>query len=364
MNRKKIVIIGELKSPNLGDSVICNVSESLMRKFHSDSTISIIDISIAKRPNTLFFCKLERYIRNRIARLYNLYLYGFSYLYFWKHIPCHSIVVLAGGALIQDYFAESLVSILRICRKKQCKVSFFSLGIGPLNQNYKRLIEQEILSNKNRIFISLRDHLEYFDERVKAYRHPDIAICSNMVYLCSPAAEKTVGIGIIDVELYNTNNPNDAITEIDYFNALKQIIKILHERNFRVELFCNGDYSDYSAAERFLSFSKLNDLNLHKRPIIAEDLISIISSFQYVIASRLHAIIISYSYKIPCFGLSWDSKVDEFFLFIKLNKNFLKLNEIQNIDAQNVIDRLLLTEYKSKCYEQLQNDVINQIKAL
>lgn len=361
---KRIVIIGELKSPNLGDSVICNVSESLIRKFHNDSTISLIDISIAKRPNTWLFCKIEHYVRNKIVIIYKLYLYIFSYLYFWKHIPCHSIVVLAGGALIQNFFAESLVSILRICRKKKCKIIFFSLGIGPLTHIYKRMIEEEILINQNRISISLRDHLDYFDERVKVCRHPDIAICSNIVYQCRYFSKGTVGIGIIDVELYNVNNPVNIVTEDEYFNGLMKIINILHEKDFRVELFCNGDFSDYAAAERFLSFSKFKNVNLRQRPTIAEDLVSIISSYQYVIASRLHAIIISYAYKIHCFGLSWDSKVDEFFSFINMKKNCLHLDQIMNIDAQGLIDTLLLTEYDINYYEQLQEEVINQIRTL
>jgi polysaccharide pyruvyl transferase WcaK-like protein len=87
----------------------------------------------------------------------------------------------------------------------------------------------------------------------------------------------------------------------------------------KVALFTNGAAEDEQALEALLGDTQIADLvgagKITRLPRAGtpQDLCRIIAASRGVIAHRLHACIVAYSYGIPIVGLNWDRKVQSFF---------------------------------------------------
>ena len=97
-----------------------------------------------------------------------------------------------------------------------------------------------------------------------------------------------------------------------------ETITLLLNAGYRVKLFTNGEAAD----DKFLhgklkrkvrTAIKRGKLKIADRPKTPEDLVREISDCNGIIAHRLHANIIAYSYKIPHIAISTNRKLDGFF---------------------------------------------------
>ena len=130
---------------------------------------------------------------------------------------------------------------------------------------------------------------------------------------------------------------------------------------YDVEIFTNGSPIDYIVAKSlYFRFNQL--LTLAVRPKNDRDLVYQISKYNIVIASRLHALILSYSYKIPFVGIVWDAKVEEFANLIGYSNRVYKMNCLTNINWSNTLEEI--RENGILKNELLISQVHEQIKTL
>ena len=356
---KSYLFVGESNSENLGDSVICNLTLQFARKELQDrADYSLFDISCAR-------CTLVGKLLSKLKQICNIDLFS-SYQFVYTYLRAYFIVsksttiIFVGGEIFLDYFINAIFALLSLSKRKGLNVRFHSCGVGKMSEKSNLRFLQYLKSVKLECF-TLRDGIKYYQSVIPNVRQiPDIAICANEFYLSSPKSKK-IGWGVINVESYNFNYPNNPISLEEYLLMSEFAIREILALGYDVEIFTNGSPIYYIVAKSLhFRFNQL--LTLAVRPKNDRDLVYQISKYNIVIASRLHALILSYSYKIPFVGIVWDAKVEEFANLIGYSNRVYKMSCLTNINWSNTLEEI--RENGILKNELLISQVHEQIKTL
>lgn len=360
---KKIVLVGELRSLNLGDSVIFFVFYSLLSKFYSGDIITL-DIS-DYRNSTNWIASLVRKINNHCTSFTNRIAYPYMRLKSLKDIPANSYVCFVGGALFQNYFIDSLIAILDTAKKKNCTLDFFSLGIGPLSQKNQKILQSAINRNRKKIF-SIRDGTHFWRKMGIPYiEQSDVATCSSIVYTGKKEnRDKVLGIGVISFSIYKQTFPETTLDESVYVQSIRHLVNAAIEKDYKVELFCNGDPSDYNESITIKNSIGKSEVSIAPRPTTHYELVNLIRNYSFVVATRLHALILSYSFCIPFYAIGWDPKVREWLSSIQRNDLGVMLDKIDTISWNDILKTKNLSLTDQERLVSFQNSLIERIKEI
>lgn len=357
---KQVVLISELNSSNLGDVVISCLSKQVFQ--NKASQILQFDIStsrlllVSRIINKLLLGKLFK-------SLYRKYLIFVTEFELNKILTNETIIVFSGGQMFLDYFAPSIIGVLRGAIKRNIPVHFFACGIGKMTT--QNINELTALLTKCDVKITLRDGLSHFRGNILTNVEfcPDIAIKSSCYYGTKNTISNNVGFGCIDIFYYNQNSPQKIITESEYVNSCIHAVSEILKLGYTVTLFTNGSQTDFNVCNKI--YKRLCDnknVRIAPRPKTDVELVEIIKNFSFVVASRLHALIISYSYKIPFLGFAWDDKLYSFERVIGFSsgKIIKKIYEMNVVCWENVFKEINEEEFFAK-FEEL-NSIINKNK--
>ena len=157
----------------------------------------------------------------------------------------------------------------------------------------------------------------------------DPAVWSSEVFRKEKKAGKgKIGIGVIRGKIFKDNGVNYTQEQLFtfYVNLVHQLIK---EGYKQIELFTNGNTADTAFATAILRSLKLEGVDcLLKIPTSAEMLVEIISSYDAIVAARLHACIIAYSLKVPFVGLVWNDKLRFFGKNVQMESCFIPVGNL------------------------------------
>lgn len=386
--KKKILVVGEYYSENLGDGIICENVKYILSSAFPDAEIKISDImgrtkfednyhqissttvnSQSKRE------QIKSYLSSKEGK-------GFGYLYErliyrkWKKERAEGLtnirnvlheqfdlVVFAGGQLLYEPFVIPIEEHLKILNETETPIIFNGCGIGAFSNNYILNRFNRILNNSNIKSITVRDYVNEVNKKIlannpiKAIKTSDSALWTKDTYsITESQTRRTVGLGII-----HRNNPEFMRKQR---NLYKEIILLLESQGQEWELFCNGEIVDQEFA-----YELVQELNLPKSKVAdrtkrPHELVELIASYDSIISFRLHSHIVASSLRVPSIGMTWDKKVNFFFeSFNSGNRCFnvdstpqdiiSKLNEIKN----NPLDGKILSNSK----EELKNILIDVV---
>lgn len=344
---KKILIIAEKYSSNLGDPLIYSIVDTIFsKKYVTDS----IDLSGRKLFNHEESSNFEKN-PNLIKKVYKILKYNLKKIgicisgksmnnvkiefinNFDNKIAEYSpdCILFAGGQMFIDSFFSQIIYVLKYCEKNNIPVFFNACGCSNKVFLYEKRYMKKILKNSCVKYISLRDKYDIFkkyDRRNVLFETFDTAILSNSVISRRVFSENKTGIGIMYSNFYSYKQ------QFDFWSS---ILKKLDINNIDYEIFCNGSIDDYNF---IIEICKKNNINLSKIlncPRSYNELIDIICRFDNILSMRLHSLIIAYSYKIPAIAISWDSKVKEFYKKIRNDDCCFNLDS----NVEKVISSLL-----------------------
>ena len=337
---KQIVLVSELKSPNLGDVVISSLSKKIFQK----EVYNVLQFNIST-SRLLFSSRIinKLIIGKQLKRLYRKYLIYKTKNAFDKILNNESAIVFSGGQMFLDYFIPSIIGILNIAKQRNIPIYFFACGTGGMsNENIEEL---STLLSKCKVNITLRDGLELFRKNIYSDVEfcPDVAIKASFYYGDKNINSNIIGFGCIDVFYYNQNSPQKVITESEYVDRCVQAVSDILKLGYIVTLFTNGAQSDYILCTKVHKrFCNNKNIRIAPRPRTDVELVELIKGFRFVIASRLHALIISYSYKIPFLGFAWDDKLYSFENIIGFSSGTIikKLEDMNNVCWRNVFENI------------------------
>lgn len=360
---KKMLLVGVTASTNYGDNVICETFRGLLQSLtgkktklvHIEYTPWLMKI-ILKFLN-VYSCCTKKHCNDLIYRIRRRLLS--------KELKKEQLdVVFVGGQMFFDYFIPYIRLFVESAAIANTKVYFYACGVGRLNEINKEQLKL-LLKKDNIGLISVRDNLNSIKELdVDVVFKPDVAICCDLNYVdVKPDSmdRNVIGLGVISTSYYNKNNKGAEISEDTYILMMCNLIKSIHALGFKVELFCNGEQGDYEMAIKISQRFNTFNVSVSEIPNNAQELIEQIIKYKYVIASRLHALIISYSYNIPFIGLGWDEKVKEFFSLIGHSERCIDLSLLNDADWNSLLQELN-QGLKQERRRNLRTEIISAIK--
>lgn len=319
----KILLVGEYYSDNLGDPLLCQTVETIIREAYPDADIIPFDMGGRISSTEYYEPKTSPFLDDITKRVCDLFHYyrraaicrayekdKMRHLRVWYSLKelqrkhKFDLVIFAGGSLFMDYFAGIINLIIRRFAFTKTRILFHACGMSTLDADGEYLLRQ-VLCSKKVVSISLRDSCERFVElfpvKAKVSKTYDTALNCSRYY--QPAIEKCaeLGIGLID----------------RCYDQQLALIRYYMQSSVKWKAFTNGSVYDYGYAVKLLTDAgipaeKLGEY-LMERPMTAGDLIRTVTGFEGIIAFRMHCQIVAASFGIPSFGFAWDRKVAEFY---------------------------------------------------
>ena len=319
----KILLIGEYYSENLGDPLLCQGVERILKERYPQAQIFSFDLT-GRISSTEFYepkshptaawieQKLsDRFLYYRRAAILRAYEQDKDRcLRVWDSLGellrkhRFELAVFAGGSLFMDYFAGVIHLVLRRLSLTRTKVLFHACGMSGLSEDGVYLLRQ-VLGSGQVVSISLRDSYEGFTElfpvKARVRQTYDTALNCSRWYPKSTERRAEFGIGMID-------------------RCYEQQMRLIQECMASGKswmAFTNGSPYDQQYAAKLLTDAGIPPEKLGaylaERPRTPEELISTVTGFDKIIAFRMHGQIAAASFGIPSFGIVWDEKLREFY---------------------------------------------------
>lgn len=339
------LVVGEFYSSNLGDPLLCETVVSVIRGSYPTAKIIPFDLSgkismtekyeiHSKSLPPWFHRKLKVFPAYR--KYYNKKKQEDKYSFITeplKQIKKKNkidLVVFAGGEMFMDFFVNKIQIIVGFFEKTP--IIFHACGMYYLSNDAKRIFYQ-IVRSANVKSVSVRDSynrfVEYFGSEKISNTYDTALLCS--LYSLPSQKKNDLGIGVIDRE--------------EFFSFQVSFIKEIQKSNINWQLFTNGSQSDYNAALRILKQIGIHESEtgeyLHSRPTSAKELIQEVTTYNRIVAFRLHCQIIAASFGIASYGFVWDDKVKEFYDKLSID-NYSYPNS--DIDINIILNKLALSK--------------------
>ncbi|EHR6736740.1 polysaccharide pyruvyl transferase family protein [Vibrio parahaemolyticus] len=375
MTAKKLVMVGYTHDTNLGDQVIADSAEYLIKKNIIDNEISVERFNLNYSNEFNSFKKLKRKVINKIlSRLSSSSSFDYKvgcYKRDYKNkFNDASAIVFAGGGMIkfkyQDCWAH-ISALVDTVANKPCPIFFNAVGVEGYDQsNYKCRLLKESLNHSAIKMVTTRDDLSLLNDGyiengdIKTAQVADSAVFSSEAYGIQKKSRDVVGLGLVRARIFKDNGIDLDRTQVIELYA--SLISELEARGQPYQLFTNGLKSDVDILEDLETYlgKQLNVIE----PQTPRELVELISTFKCTIAARLHACIISYSLTVPVVGLVWNNKVKMFGECIGYPERFFSH---QDFDANEIIDRLTLSVaegYEPNHYERYRETVNTSINKM
>ena len=345
---KKVLVVGAMYSPNLGDGVICQtVSEIVKKVLNAEPVVFGISGSTAfpkKSKSKRKYISVSSMIRN-VHMVKKLRYYRLKHK-LWKKLDLQGgdcdAIVFAGGQLFMDCFVNYIVWILEWAEEHNIRVVFNCCGMGKLSEKNRKLLEN-IFTFSCVHDISVRESTELFykqfSKKISVERICDPAMEVADYYHSKSAKKCRIGIGVI-----HPINFRDNCVKIDknqYVQILKVLIDWCSKQSVIFELFTNGDPLDTEFCNELADSLGCIE-NIAPIPMSPAQLVDIVTRYECIISFRLHSHIIATSYGIPTAAFIWDDKVEEFMRLIGRENRCLSMLRMPDVDEiSDVLCQLL-----------------------
>lgn len=392
-----IALLNVKYSPNLGDGIIAECFEAALKASPDVNSVRSCDLAgrttygdgvdasrqllfsilecLPPRLRALVFATLlRRLISTKLRAHYADGLAGAD------------VVIVGGGQLIADSnlnFPLKLSSALEQVDRTSTSVAIHGVGIGlKLGRKGRLLLRRAFGSNLVATHVRDQRSVERWNKQFSqpaAQKVWDPGLLASEVYGWPKRTERPrplVGFGITHpATLMRHADSKETILTIDDWTLFYQdLVRLLAAQNCDVELFSNGASEDdkfaasvYSA----ISSSPLANITvtLAERPKVPRQVAHTIAGYDAIIAHRLHANAIAYSYGIPHVGMGWDSKMEGFFEETKRSKYLIQTT--QSTTPANVgvklmsalrehIEPVAIASIQSQIHEQI-SDLVEKI---
>lgn len=356
---RNIVLAGLLHDRNLGEQAIYESTrhsvERALRGLGLAANLIELDLGAGwggKAPDPGWAAKLARIARRPFAR-------GEGAVYEEMRRECRrkidasvDAIIFTGGGLINFRheldFGRLIGAALRRADRFGVPVMLSGMGIEGYDAASKRCKELKRCLNRSCVKrISTRDDLDalrerYLDRgrgRIEVMRVSDAACALDAIYPASDARRDEIGLGIGRAGLFAENGRRTTGEEM--LALYSRIYAEIARRGKRCRLFTNGTLRDQRFAEALaerLGLDAGDPSLLAPRPECPAELVSIITSCEAVIATRLHACVIAYAYGVPFVGLVWNDKQIFFGEAIGHPDRFFEEGDFQ---AERIVDEAL-----------------------
>ena len=353
---KRILIFNVKYSSNVGDGIIAECLEEALSRANNVMTYDIggreefggsgviknpflkevLQSAASRAPE-----RIGRFFKNRLSD--RVIEKRFKPL--WREKARGAdLIVIGGGQLLADtdhYFPPRIKAVTDIAQALHTPFKLHAVGVSDPDryaEAARKMFEEAFLHNPYFKGGTVRDggslrHWRKLFPRIDIglSRDPGLLACDRYADIVKKSlsvkqkredGKKVIGVGVMSLEALRSCDPPPRSGDEDFFILLA---KELCDAGHKVCFFTNGAPEDEATLEgiRGGNFGKyVKDIYFAARPLIPADLARIIAGCDAVIAHRLHANIVAYSFGIPNIGLGWDKKLSAFCASVR-RENFI-----------------------------------------
>ncbi|MEM5516238.1 polysaccharide pyruvyl transferase family protein [Henriciella sp. AS95] len=389
----KVVLLNVKYSNNLGDGIIAECFEHALRRSGQKLTVESCDLagrtgygvesgglrSVALEILNMLPAAMRRPALASMVR-YQVKAKGLGE--YRRRLSDADVVIIGGGQLIADAglnFPLKISAAVELGRRNGARIAIFGAGVGHLVSEKGIELFREAFDDGLEL-VGLRDDLSIarwravFEEPTP-YRVRDPGLLVSDLYPVAKvngSSKPRIGVGVTDPRVLRLHSDaDDAWCENpDWIGLYAQFVTSLIEEGFDVSLFSNGAPDDQAFALRVMKrveaqHQSRKSISLMDRPVVPQQLAEMIAGFDAIVAHRLHANIIAYSYGVPHVGLSWDHKVNEFFKAVDRSEFLIGPRELMwSGKATDLVGRALREGIDPDGVSRAKRDALNDIERM
>lgn len=362
--RLKCSVLAVPFSPNLGDGIIYECLRYGLQQVSPDLDVEPIDLA-GRADYSKGAGAKEVWSRRLLSRLppmarglvaavvFGLLQRKKLFSYYQRKLHGADFVIVGGGQLFSEValnFPIKLGIAADVLEKQQVPVGIYSVGVPDRMSATGQRLFGRLLSRLRVVYASARDARS--STRLSALLPPsncvhtvrDPAVLAGLVYPASkvPSGTRrpTIGINVISPLALELGGDH-ALVDRWGTEIYRQMAELLNAAGYGVEFFTNGSFDDENFLKELrLSFQQsppAQNVYFHDRAQNPGGLAAVISSFDGIIAHRLHALIVGFSFGIPGIGFSRDAKVSAFFDSLNLHDRCLGADAEPPIIVQTLL---------------------------
>ncbi|MEP1444772.1 MAG: polysaccharide pyruvyl transferase family protein [Paraglaciecola sp.] len=344
----KVIVCTAKYSDNLGDGVISDSVEYLLKRANPNIQVDTLDISgrthYDNSDNT--DTTLVKKVFLNTPEIFRPLVTLIGWFFIFKprlrteikrlNFKQCSLLIFGGGQLINDIalnFPLKMSYITKHARQQQLKYSFNAVGVGQKVSPVGKKLFNSIFKSRHLVSIHVRDNesLQRFNHIFCSHKEPLLTIDSGLwaqeTYKLTSVARNNksldgrlrIGVGISHPKELAAHSVD--VSNLDMIDFWVEIISRITQLNLCPVLFTNGSRDDHlfmrQVVNKLDEHDKLNDIDVLARFKKPEQLVMAIATFAGVLSHRLHANIISHSLNVPSVALAWDKKVQSYFNLIE-----------------------------------------------
>lgn len=375
----KILVFGEFNSDNIGDVLLGesqlyvygknNLNVSLAT-FGSDCERGRSKDKRLEFSTNNFLKKIHRWCYSRFF----VYRHAFEMNLFWlkrmqeykstrNKLQDIDVVIIGGGQLFSDNSLRMLLHIYCITKTAiefGLDIKIIGSGVPTPKSFISKYLMAKIFSFYDKQNVYLRDQKSiYVVNEISSLKLdkkniiPDFAISYvaelNNSFISS--RNRTIGLAPIGIDCLPYSQRSMVYNCDNWWIALAELIK---NNGYIPVLFCHGTQIDYKRCLEVQDEAKKRGLSIDvlPRPECVEEYLSMVYSFENVLAQRLHVSIAAFSLgKLPV-SLPWDDKVKCFYDEAGLEQNFV---EFPDNNHEYIFSLLLKTSATQSNLQKLVN---------
>ena len=359
----KIVQFGLCFSPNLGDGIIAECIAYGITTRNPQAVVAHVDLSarrargeVVVRNREALLAVLDRlplFLRHALVRWKMKRLLD-GVMDDWDLAAQADLAVIGGGQIFSDAnlnFPLKIGRAAQVLARKGTPCAVYAVGVSrnwtPQGTALFRRLERTQLK-----MVGVRDagSLAAWAQQMSGEPKPEITVDPGLLAAaCYGPVEPrgaTIGLCVTDFTLLAHHADGDVAGQgaaqgaggLAFYTSI--VLAAVAARQ-SVTLFCNGAAEDLELLNRLAKTPDLEpllragDVMVPEQPQNPAELARLIGGCGAVIAHRLHACIVAYSYQRPVVGLGWDSKLQSFFDLAEMSAFF---SSAPNLSAAQIIE--------------------------
>jgi len=383
----KIVQFGLRYSPNLGDGVIAECIAHAIKARRPDASVSHIDLSgrqgfgevvisnretilaiIDRLPLPLRQALVSWKLRRVLERLKPQ----------WQAAANADLAVIGGGQIFADAnlnFPMKIDAACGLLAKAETTTAVYGVGVARNWTRRGKTLFHAVARTKLQL-VGARDSgsMDAWSAQMEGGPEPELTLDPGLLAASTYGPVDpgdAVGLCITDFGLLShhaTGSVAGAAASPESFYI--DIVQSAVERGINVCLFCNGAAEDVvllqkvAAAPKVVSLIESGAVLVPAMPKTPTELVQIIGACRAVIAHRLHACIVAYSYKRPIVGLGWDAKLESFFKTASVEICFSKEPSLSAKQTVSILETAIANGIDSETHDALTSQAWSGIDRL
>ena len=340
----EIYLITGAQFGNKGAQSMLFTAVSELRRIHPDCDIYYLPIdNLENYPDSI----LSRYRFHIIREPVEIYSQ------FYELMPqLKAIVDVSGYALSSKWNSGYFVQILLLAKNNDIPIYFMPQSFGPFDFPFE--LEKKIkegLAHANVIYA--RETYGY-DLLVRKYGLNNVQSSRDLVLQNKGLIEEHIYLETLRAEDYQLDTGSNVavipnIRNYEFGNR-RELLKVYRELiaellkcGKSIYIVCHSD-DEKACNDIYELFSDNPHVLLYKKRLDCLEFSILVRQFQYIIASRYHAIVHAYKEGIPCVSIGWAEKYRE--LLSLFGQEAYVFDVRQAIDSQKLINAVLVMNEK------------------